>query len=87
MTALLYYSYSTNLTEDNIVEIDKKVFRNRELFYRFITNLSSNPNRKTKRVIIVVCLGFVLVFNNVQSVEAIGLSLPPTSGSLWLVKW
>jgi len=31
MTALLYYSYSTNLTEDEIVEIDKKVFRNREL--------------------------------------------------------
>jgi len=26
----------------------------------------------------VVCLGFVLVFSNVQSVEAIGLSLPPT---------
>jgi hypothetical protein len=31
MTALLYYSYSTNLTEDDIVEIDKKVFRNRNL--------------------------------------------------------
>jgi len=78
MTALLYYSYSTYLTEDEIVEIDKKVFRNRELVYRFITKLSSNAKRKTKRVIIVVCLGFVLVFSNVQSVEAIGLSLPPT---------
>ena len=78
MTALLYYSYSRNLTEDEIVEIDKKVFRNRELVYRFITKLSSNTKRKTKRVIIVVCLGLVLVFSNVQSVEAIGLSLPPT---------
>lgn len=26
----------------------------------------------------MVCLGFVLVFSNVQSIEAIGLSLPPT---------
>ena len=52
MTRLLYYSYSTNLTEDEIVEIDKKVFRNRELFYRFITKLSSNRKGKTKRVIV-----------------------------------
>lgn len=36
MTTLLYYYYSTNLTEDEIVEIDKKVFRNRELVYRFM---------------------------------------------------
>ena len=78
MTALLYYSYSRNLTEDEIVEIDKKVFRNPELVYQFMTKLSSNTKRKTKRVIIVVCLGFVLVFSNIESVEAIGLSLPPT---------
>lgn len=77
MTALLYYSYSTNLTEDEIVEIDKNVFRNQELVYRFIIKLSSNTKRKTKRVIIVVCLRFVLVFSNIESVEAIGLSLTP----------
>ena len=71
MTALLYYSYSTNLTEDEIVEIDKKVFRNRELFYRFITKLSSNTKCKTKKVIIVVSLGLVLIFRDVQSVEAV----------------
>ena len=71
MSALLYYSISSDLTEDEIVEIDKKVFRNQELVYRFMTKLSSNTKRKTKRVIIVVCLGFVLVFSNIQSVEAI----------------
>jgi hypothetical protein len=54
MTALLYYSYSRNLTEDEIVEIYKNVFINRELVYRFITKLSSNTKRKTKRVIIGV---------------------------------
>ena len=76
MTALLYYSYSRNLTEAEIIEIDKKVFINRELVYQFMTKLSSNTKRKT--VIIVVCLGFVLVFSNIESVEAIGLSLSPT---------
>ena len=40
MTALLDYSYSTNLTENEIVEIDKKVIRNRELFYVIIELLS-----------------------------------------------
>lgn len=86
MTALLYYSYSRYLTEDEIVEIDKKVFRNRELVYRFITRLSSNTKRKTKRVIIVVCLGFVLVFSNIQSVEAIGLSLALSYMSIEIVQ-
>ena len=63
MSALLYYSISSDLTEDEIVEIDKKVFRNQELVYQFMTKLSSNTKRK--------CLGFVLVFSNIQSVEAI----------------
>ena len=31
MTALLYYSYSRRLNENELVEIDKEVFRNQEL--------------------------------------------------------
>lgn len=62
MTILLYYSYSKDLTEN---EIDKKVFRKRELVYQFITKLSSNAKRKIKKVIFVVCLEFVLIFSNV----------------------
>ena len=52
MTALLYYSYSRNLPEN---EIDKRFFINRELVYQFLTKLPSNTKRKTKRVIIVIC--------------------------------
>ena len=57
MTLFLYYSYSRNLTEDEIVEIDKKVFRNRELAYGFITKLPSNTKRKIQKVSIVICFG------------------------------
>lgn len=49
MTLLLYYSYSRGLSEDEIVEIDKQFFRNRELVYAFITKLPLNTNEyKTK---------------------------------------
>ena len=74
MTALLYYSISSDLTEDEIVEIDKKVFRNRELVYRFMTKLPSNTKHKTKRVILVICL----VFSNIQPAEPI---VPPAKSS------
>ena len=35
MTALLYYAYLTNLTEDKIVEIDKKVLETKNEFTDF----------------------------------------------------
>ena len=34
----LYYSYSRNLTEDEIVSIDKKVFRNREAYNKAVVS-------------------------------------------------
>ena len=40
-----------------------------------------NPSQLIRvliKFLFLVCLGFVLVFNNIQLVEAIGLSLPPT---------
>ena len=46
MTALLYYSISSNLTEDKIIEIDRYVSKNR----KFIRNLPSNSKRKAKRL-------------------------------------
>lgn len=77
MTALLYYSYSRNLTEDEIVKIDEQVTKNREGVCLFVRKLPSNPKRKTKRVIILFCLGFVLVFSNIELCWGIGMSLPP----------
>ena len=46
MTALLYYSISSDLTEDKIIEIDLYVTKNRE----FVRNLPSYSKRKAKRV-------------------------------------
>jgi hypothetical protein len=37
MTALLYYSYSRGLSENELVEIDKRVSRNQESVYLFLT--------------------------------------------------
>lgn len=48
MTVLLYYSISSDLTEDEIIEIDSQVANNRE----FVRNLPSNSKRKAKRVLL-----------------------------------
>jgi hypothetical protein len=37
MSSFLYYSISSNLTEQEIIEIDKQVTRNREKVYLFLT--------------------------------------------------
>ena len=43
-----------------------------------IRNLPSKVKHKTKRVIIVIALGSIVWFSNLEPVEAIGLSMPPT---------
>jgi hypothetical protein len=50
MSALFYYSISWNLTEDEIIEINKQVDNNREAVYLFLTQLPSNSTRKAKRL-------------------------------------
>jgi len=73
---IAYLAYFSNLSEDEAVIIDKEVFENREEIYIFVKNLLSNAKYKTKRLIIVSCLGVGLWFSNVQRSEAIGLSTP-----------
>lgn len=41
MTSFLYYSISSDLTKDEIIEIDKQVAKNREAVYLFIRKLAS----------------------------------------------
>ena len=77
MTALLYYSMSSDLTVDEIIEIDRQVAKNRETVFFFVRNLASNAKDKTRKVIVVILLGGALYFSNVQPSEAIGLSMPP----------
>ncbi len=78
MTALLYISYSSGLSEDDKLIIDRQVSRNRETVCIVVKTLASNAKDKTKKVIVVILLGGALYFSNVQPSEAIGLSLPPS---------
>lgn len=77
MTALLYISYSSGLSEDDKLIIDRQVCRNREKVCIVVKTLASNAKDKTKKVIVVILLGGALYFSNVQPSEAIGLYMPP----------
>ena len=72
MSSLLYYSISSNLAKDEIIEIDRQIAKNRET----VRNLASNAKDKTRKVIVVILLGGALYFSNVQPSEAIYLSMP-----------
>jgi hypothetical protein len=39
MSALLYYSISSDLTKDGMIEIDRQVANNREAAYLFVREL------------------------------------------------
>ena len=60
MTALLYYSISSDLTEDEILEIDKQVHKNRETVYLFFRKLPSNSKRKAKKLCLYVMFMFAI---------------------------
>nr|QYB19240.1 hypothetical protein [Climaconeis cf. scalaris]QYB19337.1 hypothetical protein [Climaconeis cf. scalaris] len=75
MTALLYYSYSRELSENELVEIDRRVSRNKESVYRFLTELSSNSKRRAKRLCLYV--KFVFVISQPLAPYAVMVLLPP----------
>lgn len=73
MSSLLYYSISSNLTKDKIIEINKQIAKNQKT----AKNLALNARDKTRKVIVIILLGEALYFSNVQPSEVIGLSMPP----------
>lgn len=74
---MLYYSISSDLTKDEIIEIDRQIAKNRETVFFFVRNLASNAKDKTRKGIVVIILGGTLYFSNLQPSEAIGLTMPP----------
>jgi len=60
MTGLLYYSYSRGLSENELVEIDIRVSRNRESVYLFLTELLSNSKRRAKRLSLYTTFVFTI---------------------------
>jgi hypothetical protein len=76
MTALLYYSISSTLTEDEIIEVDRRVAKDREEVYIFVRNFAANQKGRTKRIILIIALASGVWFSNLESAKAIGLSMP-----------
>ena len=76
MTSLLYYSISSDLTEDEIIKIDKQVDNNRKAVCIFVRDIRCNVKDKTKRLIIVISLTSIVWFSSLESTEAIGLTMP-----------
>ena len=56
MSSLLYYSISSDLTEDEIIEVDRRVAKDREAVYLFFNRI--NLTRKAKRLFIYVMFIF-----------------------------
>ena len=60
MSSLLYYSISSDLTEKQIIEIDKNVAIDQEKVYLFLIKLPSNSKRKAKRLLLYGIVAFLL---------------------------
>ena len=79
MTALLYYSISSKLTEDEIIEIDRRVAKEREAVYLFFIELSSNSKRKAKRLGFYIIFMFAISQPLVPCATGVMMPLPPTA--------
>jgi len=77
MSSLLYYSISSDLTKDEIIEINKQVDNNRKAVYLFLTQLPSNSTRKAKRLFVYVMFTFQLDQPLVPCATAVMMGLPP----------
>jgi len=75
MSSLLYYSISSDLTENEKMEIDKQVARNREAVYL----LPSNSKGKAKRLFVYGMFIFHLGQPLVPCAAAVMMPLPPVA--------
>ena len=77
MTALLYMSSSSGLSEDEKLLIDREVSRNREKVVIIVKTFASNTKNETKRMIVGISLAGVFYFSTVRPSQAMGLSMRP----------
>ena len=82
MSALLYYSISSDLTKDEIIEIDRQVATNREAVYLFVRELPSNSKRKAKILFVHGMLLFKLGQPLVPYATAVMMPLPLATARL-----
>jgi len=77
MSSLLYYSLSSDLTEDEIIKIDRRVGKERETIYLFFRELPSNSKSKVKRIELYTIFIFTLSQPLIPCAAAVMLPLPP----------
>ena len=77
MSSLLYYSISSDLTKDKIIEIDRRVVKNREAVYLLVRKLPSNSKSKAKRLFVYGMFIFQLGQPLVPCAAAVVMPLPP----------
>ena len=77
MTALLYNSISSGLTENQIIEIDKQIFKNRQSVYLFIKRLPLNSKFKAQKLLANGMLLFQLSQPLSPYVYTVMIPLPP----------
>ena len=77
MSSLVYYSISSDLTKDEILEIDKQVAKNREAVFLFIRKLSSNSKSKVKKLFVYRMFLFQLGQPLALYAAAVMMPLPP----------
>ena len=82
MTAFLYYSISSGLSENELVRIDDQVCKNREAVYLFLTQLPSNSTRKAKRLGLYIVFMFAISQPLVPCAAAVVMPLPPAINRL-----
>ena len=77
MSSLLYYSISSDLTENEIIEVDRRVAKDREAVYLFFRELPSNSKRKVKRIGLYIVFIFSISQPLVPCAAAVVMPLPP----------
>lgn len=70
MTALLYISYSSGLSEADKLAIDKSVFENRLAVRKFVRKIHG----KGKVVVVSTALGILILFSGMGNADAMGLT-------------
>lgn len=75
MSALLYYSYSSKLTEAEKLTIDKEVSGNRVAVIKFVKKVYG----KGKVIVISTTLGIVILVSTPKNAEGIGVPVTPPS--------
>lgn len=73
MFALLYYSYSSKLTEVEIIEIDKEVVGNHLAVSKVVKKIYG----KGKVIVISTALGLFILVSNPKNANAIGATVRP----------